>query len=365
MSNQRLTQLRTLLDERHLQAVLITSAANRRYLSGFTGSAGALLVTHDAALLFTDSRYARQAAHEATGFAVIEMTTETALPQLLAQVATERQLAHIACEAEHMTLAQYQRLDHALQPEGRSGTMLIIVNSLVDPLREVKDTTEIALLRHAIAITDAALAAVLPTLRPDITERQAAWMLEVALRERGADRVAFPIIVAAGPHAAWPHAQPGDEPLGTGRPIIIDMGACYQGYHADLTRTIILGEADAQFRQIYDIVLTAQQRAIAGLRAGIASSEVDALARDYITAAGFGPQFCHGLGHGVGLEIHEGPALRRRVPDSAPSSTAYLRAGNVFSIEPGIYLEGWGAVRLEDLVLLHADHGEVLSQAKK
>lgn len=365
MANERLTQLRTLLDERHLQAVLITSAANRRYLSGFTGSAGALLVTHDAALIFTDSRYSIQAAHEAPAFEVREINTETTFPQLLAQTAAERQLRHIACEAEHMTLAQYQRLDNALQPEGASGTMLIVSNSLVEPLREVKDATEIALLRHAVALTDAALTAVLPTIRPDMTERQVAWMLEVALRERGADSLAFPIIVAAGPHAAWPHAQPGDEPLGTGRPIIIDMGACYQGYHADLTRTIILGEADAQFRQIYDIVLTAQQQAIAGLRAGIASSEVDALARDYITAAGFGPQFCHGLGHGVGLDIHEGPTFRRRLPDSALSSAGYLRVGNVFSIEPGIYLQGWGAVRLEDLVLLHADHGEVLSQARK
>lgn len=365
MSNQRLSQLRALLHEQHLQAVLITSAANRRYLSGFTGSAGVLLVTQDVALIFTDSRYYLQAIHEAPTFEVREITTETALPQLLAQTAAELQLPHIACEAEHMTLAQYQRLDNALHPEGASGTALTVISNLVESLREVKDATEISLLRHAVALTDAALAAVLPTLTPDMTERQVAWMLEVALRERGADRVAFPIIVAAGPHAAWPHAQPGDEPLGTGRPIIIDMGACYQGYHADLTRTIILGEADAQFRQIYNIVLTAQQRAIAGLRAGIASSEVDALARDYITAAGFGPQFHHGLGHGVGLDIHEGPLLRRRRPDTTPSAAEYLRAGNIFSIEPGIYLEGWGAVRLEDLILLHADYGEVLSQAQK
>jgi Xaa-Pro aminopeptidase len=164
--------------------------------------------------------------------------------------------------------------------------------------------------------------------------------------------------VAAGRNAAKPHAEPDDTPLGNGQPIIIDMGARYQGYHADLTRTIVLGEPDERFQQIYHIVLEAQQRAIAGLCAGMTGAEGDALARDHIAAAGYGEAFGHSLGHGVGLDIHEGPVLRR-------TSEQTLQAGSVFSVEPGIYLEEWGGVRIEDLALLREDGCEVLSRAPK
>jgi len=186
-------------------------------------------------------------------------------------------------------------------------------------------------------------------------------MLEVAMRVGGAEAVAFPIIVAAGPNGAQPHASAGDTPLGSGRPIVIDMGARVDGYHADLTRTIVLGEPDARFRELYAIVRDAQARTIAGLRPGLPAHEADALARDYIAAAGYGEHFGHGLGHGVGLNIHEGPSLRR----SATGSSAPLRPGMVTSVEPGIYLEGWGGIRIEDLVLITEGGCEVLSQAPK
>lgn len=364
--HQRLERLRALMAERGCEALLVSSAVNRRYLSGFSGSTGMLLITGGVALIFTDFRYRLRVAQEAPAFELREISMAEPLPRRLAGAAVELELERIGFESEDLTVAQYNQLANAFDEQFREAPaglgpkrapVLEPLNGLVETLREIKDTDELALLRHAIALTDAAFAAVLPQLMPEHTERQAAWMFEAAMRERGADGVAFPVIVAAGRNAAQPHAQPGDEPLGAGRPVVIDMGAQYAGYHADLTRTVTLGEPDARFREIYALVLEAQQRAIAGLRAGVTGAAADALARDFLTTAGYGDAFGHGLGHGVGLQIHEGPRLRDN-PDG-------LRAGSVFSVEPGVYLEGWGGVRIEDLVLLHEDGCEVLSQARK
>lgn len=351
----RLRALRHLMQERETEALLITSLHNRRYLSGFSGSAGALLVSAAVALIFTDFRYRTRAHQEAPAFELHEISSEHPLGAALAAAAQQHSIARIAFEPDHLTVAQHQNLAAAL---AASEELEPASSDMVALLREVKEPTEIATLRRAIAITDKALATVVPLLRPEHTERQAAWMLEVAMRERGADGVAFPIIVAAGANAAQPHAEPGEELLGTGRPIVIDMGALYQGYHADLTRTITLGEPEPRFWEIYHTVLAAQQRATAAIRPGMRGGEADALARDYITDTGYGDNFGHSLGHGVGLDIHEGPRLRR-------TETEHLRAGNVFSIEPGIYLEGWGGVRIEDLALLTEQGCEVLSGAEK
>lgn len=362
--NDRLSRLRAALIERELPAILVSAPANRRYLSGFSGSYGALLIGADAALLFTDGRYLVQAAREAPGFTVREIITPTRLlPELLAEAAASLGLTRIGFEAAHTSFADYRRLVEALQAGGVT-IDLLPVEGLVEGLRERKDARELATLREAIAITDAALAAVLPQLRPELSERQVAWMLEVAMRESGAEALSFPIIVAAGPNAALPHARPSDELLGSGRPIVIDMGARLRGYHADLTRTVVLGEPDTQFWTIYDIVLDAQRRTIDALRPGLLCSAADAVARDTIAAAGYGEHFGHGLGHGVGLDIHEGPSLRRAVPGREQSGPR-LAAGQVTSVEPGIYLEGWGGVRIEDLALITTDGCEVLSAAPK
>jgi Xaa-Pro aminopeptidase len=362
MTNHRLERLRAILHERELPALLVSSPLNRRYLSGFRGSNGTLLITQqdERPLLFSDFRYRIQAAREAPEFELREASPERQLHTLVAEALDERGLAQLAVEGEHTSVAQWHKQAQAVREHfgARPAPELQAVEGLVEALREVKDADELAILRRAIAITDEAFVAVLPQLRPEHSERQAAWMLEVAMRERGADGPSFPIIVAAGPNSALPHAQPGDEPLGAGRPLLIDMGARLDGYHADLTRTITLGAPDERFYQIYDSVLGAQRHALAELRAGLTGAEADALARDLIAQAGYGEHFGHGLGHGVGLNIHEGPALRR-------TSTQTLQAGSVFSVEPGIYLEGWGGVRIEDLVLLRADGAEQLSQAPK
>ena len=345
--------------EQQIPALLVGSTANRRYLSGFEGSYGWLLITPDTALLFTDSRYTIQATRQAPNFTLRQVSNpDRTLPTLLAESAAELGLAAISCESAHLSLAAYQQLRQAVG----EGVELKPSEGLVEALRETKDASELASLRHAIALTDRALTTVIEQLTPQTTEREVAWMLEVAMRSAGAEAVSFPIIVAAGPHSALPHAQPGNEAIGQGRPIVIDMGARVDGYHADLTRTILLGEPDARFWEIYQIVLAAQRRAIGGIRPGLPVHEADALARELITEAGYGAYFGHGLGHGVGLEIHEGPGLRRA---AAESSSTLLRPGMVVSVEPGIYLEGWGGVRIEDLILI-TEHGcEVLSQAPK
>lgn len=357
--NHRLVRLREAMVAQKLPALLISAAANRRYVSGFTGSYGALLLTPTVAVLFTDSRYTIQAAQQAPAFALHQVKNpERPLIKLIHEATQEFGITQLGFEAAHTTVAEHTALAEAL---GEAVT-LTPSEGLVEALREQKDPAELSALRQAILITDAAITAVIERLTPETTERQAAWMLEVAMRMGGADGVAFPIIVAAGPNAALPHATPGDQPLGSGQPIVIDMGALFDGYHADLTRTIVLGEPDARFREIYGIVLDAQRAAIAGLRPGLLAHEADALAREVIIAAGYGDQFGHGLGHGVGLDIHEGPGLRRI---ASTSEGKPLRANTVVSVEPGIYLEGWGGVRIEDLVLVTDTGCEVLSQAPK
>jgi Xaa-Pro aminopeptidase len=256
--NNRLERLRAALRERELGALLVTSAANRRYLSGFSGSAGALLVTEWEAIILSDFRYRLQVARQAPGWMPREITAEQPLHKLAASVAAELGLSGLAIEAEHASLSFSDKLSEALREQ--LGTVeLKTTEGLVEGLREVKDDDEVATLRRAIAITDAALAAVLPQLRPEHSEKQAAWMIEVALREHGAEAISFPVIVAAGPNSALPHAQPGDDNLGTGCPIVIDMGGRVEGYHADLTRTVVLGEPDEQFRNVYATVLAAQR----------------------------------------------------------------------------------------------------------
>ncbi len=360
--NDRLSRLRAVLAERGLPALLVSAPANRRYISGFSGSNGALLITADAALIFTDGRYVIQVGREAPDFSLREIIIpDRPLSELLIEASVELNLRTVGIEAAHVSVAEHYALAKTMFD---SPVELDPVEGIVESLREVKDADELATLRKAIAITDAAITAVIPQLRPDMTERQAAWMLEVAMHEGGGDTISFPIIVAAGPNSALPHARPSNDLLGEGRPIIIDMGALFNGYHADLSRTICLGEPDAQFQTIYGIVREAQQRALAGLRPELRCNAADALARDYITAAGYGEQFGHGLGHGVGLDIHEGPSLRRAAAGREQNGPR-LQAGNVISVEPGIYLEGWGGVRIEDLALITADGYEVLSKAAK
>jgi Xaa-Pro aminopeptidase len=352
----RLERFRHVLQEQQLDALLVTNPLNRRYLSGFTGSAGTLLVTHKHALLMTDFRYESQAKTEAPNFEVRLVTNEAAVTQALPKLIQELAIQKLGFEAATVSVSQFSGWRNALAAE--SQVQLVETDGLIEHLRRIKDATEIELLRQAVRIGDEALAAIRPMLRPAMREREVAWELEKAMRERGAEGLAFEIIVAAGDNGSRPHARAGDEQLGVGRPIVMDFGARVEGYHGDMTRTLVLGEADDQFWTIYNTVLEAQQKAAAAIRAGITGPEADGIARSHIAAAGYGEAFGHSLGHGVGLAIHEDPRVSYLREDVLP-------AGAVVSVEPGIYLPGWGGVRIEDLVVITETGAEVLTQSSK
>jgi Xaa-Pro aminopeptidase len=354
---QRLEAVREHLRREGWDALLVTGPENRRYLSAFTAEDpdwGLLLITLKEALLLTDFRYRIWAQQEARGFEVL--TYSVNLADTLAELLKRTGVKTLGFEAAYLSYRQYLRLsqgaaDAGLKVEWRPA------DSVVEALREAKTAEELALMRRALTLTETVLAQVAATLAPGLTERAVAWEIEKRLREGGAEALAFPPIVAAGPNSARPHHQPGDYLLQPGEPIIIDMGGRVEGYCADLTRTFILGEVDEHFRKIYSLVRRAQARAEAGLKAGLDSLAGDALARDPITAAGYGEAFGHSLGHGVGLAVHEAPNLSPN-----PERRTVLKAGSVVTVEPGVYLTGWGGVRLEDMVLLKPESAEVLNK---
>lgn len=352
----RLAALRDLVGAKGVDGFLVAGLANRRYLSGFTAEDpdwGMLLVTPDRALLFTDFRYQVWAQQEAPAFHIV--TYKESLDKTLPDYLKDLRVGHLGFEEVYFTYRQYHRFKKSAQEAGLKVKWLPL-EGLVEELREVKTAEELAAIRRALTLTENVFQQVAAALTPGMTEAQAAWEIEKRLRQEGSEGVAFPPIVAAGPNSARPHHQSGDYVLKTGEPIIIDMGARVDGYCADLTRTLVLGEPDEQFRKIYSLVRQAQDRAERELKAGMESLAGDALARDIIAAAGYGEAFGHSLGHGVGLAVHEAPSLS---PYKERSSI--LKADSVMTVEPGIYLTGWGGVRLEDMVRLTDEGAEVLN----
>ena len=358
---QRLAGLRARLREQDLDAILITHPANRFYLSGYTASdtppnesAGVLLITGAAAYLLTSPTNENQARAQATGFEVVPWVRQRQFAEALAPLLARDGVCRLGFEEEATIVSLYRSFEQA----GGDKVELVAVGDLASELRLVKAADELARIARAAAITDAAFEAVARQMRPEQTEREVAWALERAMREGGADAIAFPVIVAAGPNGAFAHHDPTERTLGEGLPITIDMGAQVDGYAADLTRTVILGQPDEQALTIYRTLLRAVEAAEAGIRAGITAAAADALARDVIAAAGFGEYFGHGLGHGVGVAIHEAPNARK--DDDTP-----LPAGATLTIEPGIYIPGWGGARIEDLVVIEEGGVRVLSRATK
>lgn len=352
----RLEVLRNLLSQQEVDGLLVSGPENRRYLSGFTADDpgwGMLLISRSAAVLLTDFRYQLWAEQEVRDLQIV--IYKASLGESLAELLKEEPVPRLGFEAAHLTYWQYQRLTETLSSQGLQVEWRPL-EGVVEKLREVKAPEELAAMRRALELSEAVLHRVSRELAPGKTERQVAWEIERGLREGGAEGLAFPPIVAAGPNSARPHHQPGDYVLKAGEPIIIDMGGRLDGYCADITRTYILGPPDEQFRKIYDLVRRAQRQAEVGLKAGMDSLAGDALGREVIAAEGYGEAFGHSLGHGVGLAVHESPSLS---PNKERCSE--LKAGSVVTVEPGIYLAGWGGVRLEDMALLKPDGAEVLN----
>jgi Xaa-Pro aminopeptidase len=356
--NKRLNNLRDSLKDKKLDSFLISDSANRGYISGFSGSAGYLLITQHNAILATDFRYIEQAGLQAPDFRTIRIASGYAwLLELLQEVGAKT----LGVESEDMSLAMYRNLDKVFRESSIANNRkikLVPTSGLVEKLRVIKDSVELELLQSAITIADRALDAIAPTIKVGQTEREVAWHLEMAMREMGADGISFDTIVGSGPNGALPHHRPNDRQIQEGEPIVIDMGAKYHGYCSDMTRTIILGNSDETFRRVYDTVLGAQLTAIATIQTGMTGLEADALARQVIETAGYGDYFGHSLGHGVGLAVHEDPKV-------GPMSQDILEEGMIFTIEPGIYISGWGGVRIEDVVILEKTGARTLSRAIK
>jgi len=353
--NNRINRLRQELTRRELDAIFISQPDNRRYLSGFIGSAGFLLVTGQEAILATDFRYTEQAAAQAPDYKILQISgnLSTWLPELVTSLNNGR----LGFEDRHVTFALHHQLSDTLK-EAKPSLSLTPVEGLLESLRAFKEPEEIELIARAAETTDTAFEEVTDRIQPGMTEKEVAWELEKSLREHGSGAIAFEVIVASGPNAALPHHMPSERRIQPGEPVVIDMGARVGGYCGDLTRTICLATPDDKFRQVYSTVLRAQSAAIAGIKEGISGHDADAFARAVIEEAGYGQAFGHSLGHGVGLAAHEEPRL-------GPNSDDILKNTMVFSIEPGIYLSGWGGVRIEDLAVLDSDRPRLLSNAKK
>lgn len=363
-----LERIRAALDEANLDALMISApgeenigGTSRRYVSGFTGSAGVVLVTREKAIIAADFRYTEQAEAECAPRGFTVFPTLGPRKEWFARFAGEAGLGgkRVGISTHDLTYAarlSLTRLANALPLSDRP--RWLPAPEIISGLRKRKDATELALLQRAIDVSDAAFERMASNLRPETTERKAAEEFAANVKAAGGDDISFDSIIAAGPNGAMPHAHPTAEAVGAARPIVCDLGAKYAGYCSDLTRTIVLGTPDAKFREIYEIVYEAQQAAIDGVEAGMRGTAAHELAHSVIDKAGYGDRFGHGLGHGVGLDVHEDPYLGK-------SSTDTLEEGMVFTIEPGIYLPGWGGVRIEDVVVLENGRARVLSKAKK
>lgn len=334
-----------------VEALYVTDLANVRYLCGFTGSNGALLIEQSAAWFLTDGRYRTQAAEEVAGAEVEVYALPDQAGATLQRIAAEIGATTVGFESEHTTVSGAERL-RAYFP----GCELAGTTGLVEALRRVKEPEELDRIREAARFADEGLAYILTQVRPGVTERELAILLESHMRLEGAEAVSFPSIVAAAERSALPHAHPTDREVEEGRFLLFDLGCIVDGYCSDLTRTIVVGHADDRHREIHDLVARAQQAGLDALAAGRTGAEVDKAARDVIVDAGNGEGFGHSLGHGVGIEIHEAPTLRS-------TSADVLAPGNVVTVEPGVYLPGWGGVRIEDLTVVTAGGQETLSHA--
>ena len=354
--NQRLTHLRGKLADQGLDGLLITRPENQYYLSGFMGGEyldATMLISAEHAWIATDSRYYEDVKQRAPEYHLLESGYDRNKP--LGEFAAAAKAKTMGYEVSHLTVATVKDWSKTAR---KAGFKLVPTKGLVEELRLVKEPTELAAIQRAVELTDQAFAHFCSAVKLGMTEKQAAWLIEKYLREHGADKVAFDLIVASGPNGALPHAIPGDRALLKGEPIVVDIGCRIDHYNSDLTRTVCLGQpADSQFMKVYKTVLKSQEAAEKKIRAGIKGKRADAYARNVVAKSEF-PPFEHGLGHGVGLSVHEGPRASKLSKD-------VYRANMTLTIEPGIYLPGWGGVRIEDLVVIRDDRVEILSHASK
>jgi Xaa-Pro aminopeptidase len=346
-----LQAIRSRIQEQRLDGLLITNGYNRRYVSGFTGSSGCCLLTEQNADLLTDFRYIEQATRQAPEFEIVRHGAD--MLETVIERARQHGAKRLGFEKNHITYALYQRLE-----ELASDIELVPVAGIVESSRLVKTPEEVQNIKEAAKIADKAFAHILTYIKPGITELAVANELDFYMRSLGAAGVSFDTIVASGVRSALPHGVASDKVIEKGDMVTLDFGAYYKGYCSDITRTIAVGEPGEKMREVYDVVLRAQLNGVKKIKAGLTGKEADALTRDIITEAGYGSYFGHSTGHGIGLEVHEGPTLSMRGEQK-------LEPGMVVTVEPGIYLEGVGGVRIEDDVLITEYGCEILTQSPK
>lgn len=337
-----------------IDGLLLTGEANVRYISGFSSGDSYALLTEKGQVFLTDSRYTEQAGRECAGFTVMDYRgNSSSLEETLAAVCRDLGIRRLGFERDIVTYDLYETLRGRLDQ-----TALVPTRDIVESVRIIKDEEEIRIMKKAAAIATAALEDLLPLIKPGISELDIQRELEYLLLKGGAAGTSFPTIVASGPRGSLPHGAPSGRQVQPGDFITLDFGARYQGYCSDMTRTLVLGEPDTRQKEVYGVVQKAQAAGLSAVRAGVLGSEVDQAAREVIQQAGYGDYFGHGLGHGLGLEIHEQPFVNKRCEK-------LLQAGSVLTVEPGIYLPDWGGVRIEDSVLVTPAGCEIITHFSK
>lgn len=347
----RIKKMRDLLSAEGIDSFLVASPENRYYLTGFTGTSGAVLITGREVVLITDFRYDQQASLQCPHCRVV-MIDDTLLGAAI-KLAVEMDLSILGCEGDFLTYSQYSLLKDKLP-----GRVLKPFTGLVENLRSVKDTFELEKISRAVALSDRAFDHILPLLEDGVKESDAALEIEFFMRKNGAEGIAFHIIVASGHRSSMPHGTASEKIIRRGDLVTMDFGALLDGYNSDITRTVVMGESRPRQEEIYGIVLEAQLAGIKAVRAGVMASQVDRAARSVIEGRGYGERFGHSTGHGLGLSIHENPRLSSR-------DNTVLKSGMVVTVEPGIYIPGWGGVRIEDTVLVEENGCRVLTKSPK
>ena len=356
---KRIVRIKEMFSQINIDTLMVFIDENRRYLSGFRGhdtqfdeSAGALFISESGLILATDSRYAEQASKEAPLYEVIccRKGLPKQIPTILKTLGTKK----LGFESVRISHLDYKKIEKEIKSSGLK-VKLVETENIVESLREIKNETEIQSIKKALLIAESVFSGIQGYIRAGITEKEAAWKIEKGIREAGAESTSFPTIVASGPNSALPHAIPSDRKFKDGEPILFDWGAKVDGYCSDISRTIVIGKPDEIFKKVYNTVLDAQSMAIKAIRPGADSKSIDRIARNHIEKAGFKGMFGHGIGHGTGLSIHEQPRL-------GPLNNSKLKSQMVFTIEPGIYIPGWGGIRLENMVVVRKNKAEVLNK---
>lgn len=346
----KLTKLRTSLEENNLDALLITSPINRRYVASFTGTAGVVLITQHDALFITDFRYIEQATEQAKGFKIIEH--KQAIHEEISEQLTTLNIKRLGFEKDHTTFGTYEQYKETFHAE------LVPVSGIVEELRLIKTDDELKIIKRAAEIADAAFEHIQGYIKPGAKEIDISNELEFFMRRQGATSSSFDTIVASGHRSALPHGVASDKEIQSGELVTMDYGALYNGYCSDTTRTVAVGDISDELHTIYQTVLEAQKRGVNGIKPGMTGKEADALTRDYITEKGYGKYFGHSTGHGLGLEVHEKPGLSHK-------SDIKLKPGMVVTVEPGIYIPDVGGCRIEDDIVITETGNERLTVADK